>query len=236
MLSKFLPVGLLICALLFSCGRNGEVADTHPDPIGIPSNYEEGNQFPENKLPEQLREWIRFYGTLDSSFVLDSFYASGVALHFGPLAEATAGDFTLKKPFYPLMAFSPDSSMAIDGYSYNHLFETDNQGITSITGGEADQEVSIIQTKTGIAKQIMFNGPGLIMEAAGWIDQTAFMLATVETDAVAARFRPEILLFNLQDSTFTNFRCNKDFPDTMVTGTKGNFEQAWFQKRNVIWK
>lgn len=236
LLLKILPTVVLTCMLLFSCGRNQELADVKPDPVGIPASYEDGSSFPANRLPEQLQEWMRFYRQQDSSFSLDCFRASGVVLHFGPMPEATGGDFTLKKPFYPLLAFSPDSNMVIDGYSYNHMIETDSLGMPVILGGEADQEVSIVQTRTGASRQIMFNGPGLTMEAAGWIDPTSFLLATVETDPATARFRPEILLFNLQDSTFTNFRCTRDFPDATVPGATGNFEQAWFQKRNVKWK
>jgi hypothetical protein len=234
--SRILPAGILTCILLLSCGRNQELADVKPDSVGIPGSYEDGGSFPANRLPEQLQEWMRFYHQQDSGFTLDKFQASGVVLHFGPLPEATGGDFKQKKPFYPLLALSPDSSLAIDGYSYNHMIETDSLGMPVILGGEADQEVSIVQTRTGVSRQIMFNGPGLTMEAAGWINPSSFLLATVETDPATSRFRPEILLFNLQDSTFTNFRCTRDFPEVPVSGPTGNFEQAWCKKRNVKWK
>jgi len=220
---------LTVCWLL-SCG--GGKQETDPDTATQPSVYQENDSFPATRLPAEISFWIDYYTSLDTSVRLGNFRASGVVLHLGPLEEAASGDFQLLKDFYPLMAFSPDSSRVIDWISYNHLIDTNKDGSKKLVGGEADQQVDLRVPGKGIASQLMFNGPMPSVESGAWLTNDAFLLGLIQVDENNKTFTPELMLFNLKDSTFTNFRLNRELPDSLAGMKSGDFTEAWLDRKN----
>ncbi len=217
----------LLVSIHSSCGNKDNATNDALEEAAQTAGFQDGDSFPETLLPEEFRFWIDYYKKLDTSVTLSNFKASGVALHFGPLEEATQGDFTLQENFYPLMAFSPDSSLVIDWISYNHFVETTPDGGKKLIGGEADQEVALLVPGKSIARQLMFNGPQTSVETAAWLTNDAFLLGLIQSDESQNAFTPEIMLFNLKDSTFTNFRLNKSIPNERQAMADGDFTSSW---------
>lgn len=219
----------MVCWLI-SCGSGKEEPD--PDKVAQPSLYLENDSFPAARMPDEISFWIGYYASLDTSVRPGNFRASGVVLHLGPLEEAASGDFQLLNDFYPLMAFSPDSSRVIDWISYNHLIDTNRDGSKKLAGGEADQQVDLRVPAKGIASQLMFNGPMTSVESGAWLTNDAFMLGLIQVDENNKTFTPELMLFNLRDSTFTNFRLNRALPDSLTGMKTGDFTEAWLDRKN----
>jgi hypothetical protein len=217
---------------LFSCKGGDRDASLNPEEAAVPSAYRENDSFPESLLPAEITFWMGYYASMDTSVRAGNFKASGVVLHFGPLEQAASGDFGLLKDFYPLMAFSPDSSRVIDWISYNHLIDTNSDGGRKLVGGEADQQVDLRVPGKGVASQLMFNGPQTSVESGAWLTRDAFLLGMIQSDENNKTFTPELMLFNLKDSTFTNFRLNKSIPDSLAGMKTGDFTEAWLGRKN----
>jgi triacylglycerol esterase/lipase EstA (alpha/beta hydrolase family) len=135
---------------------------------------------------------------------------SGVPLHIGVLGPASPAPVTPPGIPGPMLVFSPDSSRAIDFTSYGGFSDTSAQGKVTWEGGEADQEVVLVEG--GRRLQLMFNGPQTLLEAVGWLTNDACLFGLIQQDEERHRFYPELMLFNFGDSLFTNFRTPGDFP------------------------
>jgi hypothetical protein len=73
----------------------------------------------------------------------------------------------------------------------------------------------------------MFNGPQTSVETAAWLTNDAFLLGLIQSDETQNTLTPEIMLFNLKDSTFTNFRLNKSIPNERQAMAEGDFMSSW---------
>jgi hypothetical protein len=221
--------------LLFSCrGNDQEVTDVkqlYPDSTYA---YEENDTPVFVKQTANLQEWMAYYRAADTGFLPGRFKASGVTLHLDSLPLSSA-DFP-GELFRPLIAYSPDSSLAIDSWSYNQFLERRNDGSLVMTGGEADQEVSLINFRNGVRRQLMFNGPMQVAETADWISNHAFVISLMTANDSGNTWIPEIYLFNLRDSTFTNFRLNHPLLQSGPYETEENFLDFWLRKRKIIRK
>ena len=101
-----------------------------------------------------------------------------------------------------------------------------------VIGGDPDQEVVWINKRIGAKKQLMYNGPQQIVETADWISDQAFMLGMINIDESNTSWNPEILLFNLTDTTFTNFRLQKNLPSDKLALEGADFTKFWLKRKN----
>jgi hypothetical protein len=225
---------LLLTGMIFfpSCGRKDLSSEDELNLAGQPDYYKENDTLGISPVPENLSLWINYYQQTDTSFRLKNFLASGVKIHMNELEDATTGDLSLMENFFPLFSFSPDSSQLIDFWSYNQLIETNQSGERLVIGGDPDQEVVWINKITGTKKQIMYNGPQQIVETADWVNNEAFLLGMMNVDEGNKNWSPEILLFNLKDSTFTNFRLNKTMPADKMAMEGVDFTAFWLKRKN----
>jgi hypothetical protein len=80
----------------------------------------------------------------------------------------------------------------------------------------------------------MYYGPSQAVEAAAWVNNYDFILGIMSLNDSSTAWIPEIYLFNLKDSTFTNFRLGKTIKvDSLVLKDKNYFE-TFFKKRKII--
>lgn len=215
-----------------SCGRKDQSAESDLIKAGQPENYNENDTLAIHPLPVNLALWIQYYQQTDTSFRLQNFLASGVKLHMNEMEDATTGDLSLMENFYPLFSYSPDSSQIIDFWSYNQLIETNPSGERFVIGGDPDQEVVWIDKTTGTKKQIMYNGPQQFVETADWLNNEAFVLGMMNIDESNKNWSPEIMLFNLKDSTFTNFRFHKTMQADKMVMEGIDFTAFWLKRKN----
>jgi hypothetical protein len=224
---------ILVAVIIQSCGRKDtSSAEEELNMASRPGSYQENDTVSINPLPENLSVWIKYYQQFDTAFNLQNFKASGVTIHLDSLEDATTGDLSLMENFFPLFSFSPDSSQIIDFWSYNQLIEIDKSGERFVIGGDPDQEVVWINKRNGAKKQLMYNGPQQIVETADWINDQAFMLGLINIDESNTSWSPEILLFNLTDTTFTNFRLQKNLPADKLVLSGADFTKFWLKRKN----
>jgi hypothetical protein len=228
-----LPFIILVAAVSDSCNRKDSISeDEEMISAGKPENYQENDTLSLKPLPENMLLWINYYQQFDTAFNLQNFKASGVTVHLDSMEDATTGDLSLMENFFPIFSFSTDSSQIIDFWSYNQLIEINKSGERMVIGGDPDQEVVWINQKTGKKKQIMYNGPLQIVETADWINDQSFILGLINIDETNTNWTPEILLFNLSDSTFTNFRLQKNLPTDKLVLSGADFTNFWLKRKN----
>ena len=197
----------------------------------ITNSYEENDTLAVAELPANIKMWMDFYQNLDPGFKNGNFKASGVILHMGAMPEASAQ--TNETTFRNLLAYSPDSTRIIDFWSFMQTIETGEEGNRVLIGGSPDQEVILVDKKQNTYRQLMYNGTQQIVEAADWINNNAFLIGMLNTNETSTVWIPELFLFNLQDSTFTNFRLDHEIQSDSIYFKNANFTEFWLNKKQI---
>lgn len=227
-------LALILC--IVSCRQRNAAVQGEDDlpSAASPFSYEEGDtlRLLKGQAPN-LEEWLRFHSEADSGWILSRFQASGVNIHIDSMDPAPPLTQERMMDFAPLLAWSPDSSRSIDLWSYNRLMEKGTDGRPFLLGGGPDQMVALSDRSGTLRRQLMFNGPMQVAETADWLSPDAFLLGMLNLDEKEGTFVPEIMLFDLADSVFTNFRYPGTMPlDRLPGGDKG-FVEAWIKGRGV---
>ncbi len=231
---------LLTCLLLlagYACGRrNGDDPEAMEpgERPGSAFSYEEGDTLRRGaRPPVNLEAWFDYYAKVDTAFRSGNFRSSGVRIHidsFGTVPAPPSGQSDLMEP---LFAYSPDSSGAIDIWSFNLIMETDKKGTRTIAGGGPDQQVVWIDKRTGNRWQVLFNGPTQSVETADWVDDRSFLLGMMNIDEPLGQWTPEILLFDLVDSAYVNFRYARPLSIDSLPRAKEDFITTWLRARGL---
>lgn len=229
------PFSILIIIIFFSLilpsckgGRDHKeaaVSSYNPD------RYNEGDTL--SLDPRQdlgLTAWISYHRLSDSGLSLTSMPASGVIIHLDPMD-------TIHIPFsrFPdtVMAWSPDRSRYLDIWSYNHIIDTLRDGRIRLTGGGPEQIVALGDLRSGQRHILMFNGTGQIAESADWLDDQTFVIGMMLVDEATGERTPDIMLFSLKDSVFTDFRYLRAISGDSLPPTPGGFMRQWLQRRGL---
>jgi len=191
----------LILFLLNCKGKDeSQINIENIDTISLTS-IEEKDTLTLKKMPDQLGKWLQYYQQFDTAFNISAFIASGVALHIDDLPDAII--IGNEKDMADLFQYSPDSSKYVDLISYNYIREKDK-----LYPGEIDQQVVLADKTRKLKKQLMFNGAADLAECADWIGPTALLLGVTHKNPSGDTINAEIFMFQLNDSTYTNFRLN----------------------------
>ena len=220
--SIFLMIFLLNC-------KNKESSKINIDNIDSVSltAIEDTDTLVLKKIPEQLNQWLKFYQQFDPNFALNQFIASGVALHIEDLPNAISkGNESDMSDFY---RYSPDSSKYVDLVSYNYF-----RVMNKVFDGEIDQQVVLFDKFKKLKKQLMFNGPNDLAECADWIGPTAFLIGVTHKNSTNDTINAEIFMFQLNDSTYTNFSLNHAVYLDSTQLLKSNFIKHIFSLHNIV--
>lgn len=210
-------------------GRNN--ADEDAQTSVMPDRYEEGGTLgiPEDKL-QGISDWITYHRQSDTALRLASMPASGVVIHMDPLDTLPSATRLFPDT---LLAWSPDRSRYIDLWSYNHIIDTTPEGKPRITGGGPEQMVVIGERTSGKRWSLMFNGTGQLAETADWLDPETFVIGMMLMDEASGERTPDIMLFSLKDSTFTDFRYVRAIPSDSLPPTAGGYAQYMFSRSGI---
>ncbi|HVW99642.1 MAG TPA: hypothetical protein VHA52_04250 [Candidatus Babeliaceae bacterium] len=156
------------------------------------------------RLFRHFRQRISF-SQQDSSFSASRFSEATTDTAVNRALPLTAS----LKSFYPYFIYNPDSSYAIDLYSYNILF-VKRKGKTVAEQGEPDTEVALIDFNRKTRKRIYFGGTSSAVLDAKWISKYRVLLLTGEVIG-RTKFQPELLKYSVGDSTIQDFV----YPDTL---------------------
>ena len=160
---------VLILTLLISCKNS-----SNENAISTIDTGQQINRSAVAKIDKLFPELIQYFKSNDSTYHSELFEPSVP----GQLDTSMKWYATEQKdiqPFYSYFIFNPDSSYAIDMYSYNILLYTKNgKTIAEATG--PDVEVSLIDWTKKLKKRILFGGPGLSILDAAWLDKNQFYI------------------------------------------------------------
>jgi hypothetical protein len=225
------PVLMIIfLSCLFACNDSDTeyTDDELVDPESVMS-YEENDTLVLRKIPAGLSEWMNYYDSIDTAFVLRNFKASGVTLHMDVLQDAISSPG--ENAFTDLYIYSPDSTQYIDLVSYNYIKDKTN-GKNILISGDPDQQVVLADSKTKKKKQLMYNGPAQLAEFAAWTGNSSFIIGMTSREDGTEGTKAELYLFHLKDSIFTNFLLNHPLTSDSLRQQKNSFLDHYFASRN----
>jgi hypothetical protein len=207
--------------------RHGEGDSEGEGPRSSPTSYAEGDTLDAIKAPA-LEAWLAHYQSTDTAFRRNAFLASGINLRIDSLEACPYPDTGTLQLLAPVLAWSPDSSLAIDIWSYDHLIRRDAKNRTLLEGGGPDQMVKLLDRRSATARQLLFSGPSQVVETADWVSDKAFVMGLLNIDEATGEAIPDIILINLTDSVFTNFRyAGRNLP------AEGGFMPAWLRSKGI---
>jgi hypothetical protein len=184
-------------------------------------------------VPNNIQQWIDFYHQYDTSFTLFNFKASGVVLHLDEMKQLDSLT-EINKKLYSLLSFSPDNKKYVDLWSFgNEIPPTDFKTASqqrSLNDGEADQQI-VLGEVGGKRRELMFNGPAQIVEAADWINNDQFLISMFSEEK--NEMVVEIYLFDLKKEVFTNYRLSHNFKISLKP--QKSFSDFWLEshKSNI---
>lgn len=216
-----------LAILAASCGQPQEGDTEGEGPRTSPTAYAEGDTLDAIVVPA-LDAWLAHYRKTDTAFRRNAFLASGINLRIDSLEACPYPDTGTLRLLAPVLAWSPDSALAIDIWSYDHLARRDAKGRTLLVGGGPDQMVKLLDRRSATARQLLFNGPSQLVETADWVSDKAFVLGLLTIDEATSEAIPDIVLIHLGDSMFTNFRyAGRRLP------AEGGFTANWLRSKGI---
>lgn len=225
----------LLIALVFvvSCRQKGVNEATEPEPEGwSPLRYHEDDTLALGAADAQnLKSWIRYYHGADTAFRIGRFRASGVNLHIDSFDTIDRPDGLESGSFGPILAYSPDSSLALDIWSYNHIVTLRKGEPPVIEGGGPEQQVSLLDLRTGLRRQVLYNGSAQVVETADWLSDDVFVLGMMNINESTGVWSPDILLFSMKDSVCTNFRYTLPLVPDWMALPDGDFMTGWLKQK-----
>lgn len=213
---------LALTCTTFACGsgKNGSVEEGKIRPVA----YSEGDTLELDPYPPNLSLWLAFHGKKLPGFLNGTFRASGVVLHIDSLK--TVPDPTKHVGINSLLSWNPDSSMYINIFGNGWTIYPPMNALHENTG-DIDQEVVLGRSGAREQRSVMLCGPGETVETADWLGKDVFILSRTTTDVRKNSWAPEIYLFSLKDSTFTNFIWTRTVPIDSLTGRGDDFINNW---------
>lgn len=206
--SGHIMIMLSISIMVFaSCGNKGP--QVMEEGRIRPAAYSEGDTLELDPYPTNLAAWMNFFQKKFPHFRNGEFKASGVVLHLDSLPNAGSISDATPDP-HEMVVENPDSTWRIS--------------IFGGMNGDIDQSVVLWRSRTSDpGKVVMLNGPGTTVESADWLARDVFILSRSTVDIRKGLWTPEVYLFSLNDSTFTNFTWTRSVPVDSVIGAADEF-------------
>lgn len=157
-----------------------------------------------NTLNDKMSNWVTHHEKHDSIFGLTLYkYYSTSQLTPHITKIDTSEVYSLYKEF---LIWSPDSSRAIDLYSYGIVLSVNQEGEREKLY-DVDNRVSIIDSANNSRTSILFNGPSGVFEEACWIGDSMIVIATIEYDYSNSKNRLFLSAIDLANNTNYTFDC-----------------------------
>lgn len=183
-------------ALATSCNNNSASEENAADTTEVVDETAIAQQQLATAFPQEYQ----FFKKQDSSFTPQKFAETETdTVHTEPALAVGEG---LKK-YYPYLIYNPDSSYAIDLYSYNIVLINKN-GKTIGKAGGPDTEVGLVDLKNNTRRRIYFGGSSSVVLNAKWINDNEFLLMTGEIIKDEA-FSPTVLKYTLPNHILVRF-------------------------------
>ena len=220
---------LLFFILVVILGGCNNSTNNKEDYTINPDTISDGEMIELKTVPENIQLWLDFYHQYDTAFTLMNFKASGVVLHLDEMKQLDSLP-DLNKDLYNLFSFSPDKKKYVDIWSFGNIVPPAGFVPTgqqrSLNDGEADQQI-VLGEVGGKRKELMFNGPAQIVEAADWINNDQFLISMFSEEN--NEMLVEIYLFDLKKEVFTNYRLSHNF--NIALKPQKSFSDFWLESK-----
>ncbi|MEI6947557.1 hypothetical protein V9K67_10220 [Paraflavisolibacter sp. H34] len=193
------------------------------DTAGKEPQAEEAEEQPEEQqlLQASFPRFLGFLAAQDPSFSAGRFALSEGGVIDSPPSMPLNEDQL--RPFAPYLVYSPDSSKAVDLYSYNYVL-VQQEGKQTLAAGNPDTEAALVDFKAGSRKRLLFSGPSVIYSDARWVNGNELLLAGAE-EINAEQVVPKVWKLDLASNSLDVYA----YPDT-ITAHMDQYLQQKFSK------
>jgi hypothetical protein len=191
---------LLILFFVGACTCNSKKIMTNEISVEY---LQEGDTLAITMVPQNLQQWIDYYSKKDSTIRVTDFLCTGVVLHTEALKLIDTLYKKTENRHNHLLVFSPDAKKFIDLFSLTGQNQQDSNIVQSLITSDADQQV-VLGYSDGKRYELMYLGPGQLVETADWINENQFVLTLLTNENGTTM--GELYLFDIKNSVFTNFR------------------------------
>jgi hypothetical protein len=98
-------------------------------------------------------------------------------------------------------------------------------------GGGPEQQVSLLDLRTGLRRQVLYNGSAQVVETADWLSEDVFVLGMMNINESTGVWSPDILLFSMKDSVCANFRYMSPLVPGEMALPDGDFMTGWLKRK-----
>lgn len=143
----------------------------------------------------QLPDWTSYLNRNSSG----TFRANQFSFQEADTANLQREQFYSRKDwavYKKFLKYSPDSSYALDLYSYGTIPVRDSSGQVHLEGGDPDDEVALLDLKTGSRMRVLFSGPGTMFQDAKWLNDSVAIISGYSEINDYQRMLPVVWRFN----------------------------------------
>jgi hypothetical protein len=201
---KKLLVFVMTAVVLAACSNDNNTESQAPE--DSETYQEEATDNQAALVQQSFPELFAYIDRQDSSFTPDQFSLNGENTIDSLPAAALEKDQL--QPYKDMLVYSPDSTLAVDLFSYNYII-TQRNGKSSMEEAGPDTEIGLVDVKNNTRKRIFFSGPATMVYDAKWINNKELMLAGSEA-VENNQLKPMVWRINLADSSMQVFTYNKE--------------------------
>lgn len=114
--------------------------------------------------------------------------------------------------------YSPDSSMFVDLDSYSFQIKKDSKGQWQGTSMDPEQEIGLVNLKTGKKTRLLFLGPGRSVEDALWLDNENLALIGVDESTNNSKVA-SVWKVNIPTNSFYQYELRDSAAARKILGT-----------------
>ena len=161
-------------------------------------------------LKNRLTPWIRYYKKIAPDFKISGFknYENKVLRPY----QVIIGDSAFKKRFFdlynPYLKYSPDSSKAVDLYSYSYVLDYNSEGKV-IGFGDIDCQLAIIDLEKQKRIVLQTFGSAGQFQDSFWLNNDSIIVAWIGTSD-GEFYEPFYSVIDLKTYLTHNYKLDKD--------------------------
>ncbi len=200
-----------VTAMVVFAACNNESQTNNEEPKDSIVYQEEPIQNQVVLIQQSFPDLFAYIDQQDSSFTADRFSLYGEN-KIDSLPAIRLENNQLQ-PFRDMLVYSPDSSLAVDLFSYNYVI-TNRNGKRRMEEAGPDTEIGLVDLKNKTRKRIFFSGPGTTVYDARWVNNKELLLAGSEA-VDNNQVKPMVWQVNLVDSSMQVYTYNSEVKANM---------------------
>jgi len=181
------------------------------------------------EILSNLNNWVEYYKKMSSKFNIKDFrnFKTSVIQPY----QDDLGDNEFQKRFFnlynPYLFWAPDSSKAIDLYSYSIILDYDSQG-NVIGMRDVDSKLALVDVKKQKRINILTYGPAGEFQDAFWVNNDSFIVTSIEFD-VDNTYEPLYSVIDLKTYLKRDYKLDYKLRIKKNSYVEGVFKEVTFE-------